>query len=100
MEARSTAVEHFRQTKSIAVEHSLQQKEHLSNSRGSSKSRRIRTRSHDKEVLELLGESSQTIGKRRSESKVLKQKVDVRAYLEDCWGKLDFHTAEAENRIR
>jgi len=44
---------------------------------------------YNKEVLELLGDSEDAMRKRWSEMKSPRQRVDVRAYLQDCWDKVD-----------
>jgi len=49
---------------------------------------------YDKEVCELLGDSEHAITERWREIKRQRQKIDVRAYLEDCWDKAGFHEAE------
>jgi len=51
---------------------------------------------YDTEVFELLGDSEDSIKERQREFKQQRQKLDVHAYLEDCWAKTGFHTAEAD----
>jgi len=75
------------------MEHLLQASNTLRKSHGSSS----RCRNHaTTEVFELLGDSEDSIKERQREFKQQRQKLDVHAYLEDCWAKTGFHTAEAD----
>jgi len=52
---------------------------------------------YDAEVFELLGDNAHAISERWSEMQRQKQKVDVRAYMQDHLNKAGLHTTEADS---